>query len=171
MGLFDRFRKEERIHFVRNEAGEVVDVEREYKGRGSKTPVSDRLLAEAKAEKKRDRQRWKQEQKEAYERAFRKARLERMSRVGRQAGMVTLADRFTNYSIDNNFNPFGSMFDKGMKYPKRSKGPKKSKTKYKVIGGKAYPVAGTSKKKKKKKRSSGGGFGGYDVFDNWGYMK
>ena len=75
--------------------------------------------------------------------------------------------------IYNNYNPFGSMFDTGLKPMSRPKSH--SKTKYKVIGGKAYPIAGTGKKKKKsgtKKRNTGfGGMGGYDMFDNSGFFK
>jgi len=77
------------------------------------------------------------------------------------------------YSTSNNFNPFGSSFDSGMKPMKHPKS-KSSKTKYAVVGGKAYPVVGTGKKKKKsskKKRSSGLGMGGFDMTDNWGFMK
>ena len=49
----------------------------------------------------------------------------------------------------NNANPFGSMFDSGL--PRSQPRKKKSKTQYKVIGGKAYPIAGTGKSKTKKK--------------------
>ena len=48
-----------------------------------------------------------------------------------------------------NANPFGNMFDTGM--PKYKHRKKKSKTQYKIIGGKAYPIAGTGAKKKKTK--------------------
>lgn len=169
MGFLDIFRKkEEKVHFVRNEAGEVTDVEREYSGRSSKTPVSNRLLADVKKKKKLEGTQFRQEQKEVYDKAFRKARLERMSQKGRVAGKTTLADRFSNYNISNNYNPFGSMFDTGMKTPNKKK-KKKSSSKYVIVGRKAYPVNSKTKKKKgsKKKTSSGG----YDMFDNWGYMK
>jgi len=167
MGLLDIFRKkEENVHFVRNEAGEVVDVQREYSGRSS-TPVSDKLLSDAKKQKNFEKIQFRQQQKEAYDKAFRKARIERMTQKGRIAGKTTMADRFSNYSTKNNYNPFGSMFDTGIKY--KSKPSKSSSSKkYTVVGGKSYPIASTkSKKKKKKSRSSGG----YDMFDNWGYMK
>ena len=62
-----------------------------------------------------------------------------------------------------NANPFGSMFDTGLPRPRPKK---KGKTQYKVIGGKAYPIAGTGKKKtKKKKTSRSKGF--YDPFESW----
>jgi len=86
--------------------------------------------------------------------------------------------RSSGYSTRNNFNPFGSSFDTGMtpmKHPKSKS--KSSKTKYAIVGGKAYPIAGIGKKKKKKsskkkKRSSSGlGMGGFDMTDNWGFIK
>jgi len=154
MGLLDRFRKEEKTHYVRDEAGKVVDVQREYKGKKSSTPVSDRLLKEAKKQKRLDKVQFRQEQQAAYDKAFRKARIQRMSEKGRAAGKNTLADRFSSYNISNNYNPFGSMFDTGMSTPKRRSPSKKKK-----------------KKKSTKRRSSSSSGGGYDMFDNWGYMK
>ena len=65
----------------------------------------------------------------------------------------------------SNANPFGSMFDTGL--PRQSK-PKKtsSKTKYTIISGKAYPIAGTGAKKKTKKRTIKKGSFGFDPFNN-----
>jgi hypothetical protein len=71
------------------------------------------------------------------------------------------------YSIRNNYNPFGTMFDTGMT---RMKQPKSKGKKYVIRSGKAYPVVGTGSKKKKTGRRSSG-FGGYDTFDNWGFMR
>jgi hypothetical protein len=68
--------------------------------------------------------------------------------------------------LNNNYNPFGSLFDSGIDdVPKQ-------KTKYIIRGGKAYPVAGSKKKKKgKKKQSSGFGLPKFDLTDNWGLFK
>ena len=144
---------------------------------------------QAKEERRQDRREWKQQQKDIYKQEFRKARLERIKQDARSAGKTTIGDRLssfasasqpakrssgkmrpaTSYRIKNNYNPFGSMFDTGINY----KGPSRSKTskKYAVIGGKAYPVASIGKKKKKRKRSSSSGFRGFDMTDNYGFMK
>lgn len=163
------FRKEEKTHFERDESGRVVKVEREGGGR---TPISDRLLSQVKTEKKVR----KEEYRKAYQEAKHKATLERMKREGKRAGSMSMSDKFNRvanrietqpYSTKNNYNPFGSLFDSGIKYrPKKA-----SSVKYKVIGGKAYPVAGSSKKKKKRSSRSGSSFGGFNMTDNWGFMK
>jgi len=72
-------------------------------------------------------------------------------------------------SSHQNYNPFGSMFDTGMKPPTRRK--KTSRTKYAVVGGRAYPVGPKKQKKKKKKRktNSFGYSSGFDMFDNKGW--
>lgn len=57
--------------------------------------------------------------------------------------------RGRSYSTNRNANPFGSWFDMGQSSMRRSK-PQKPKTKYVIVGGKAYPKAGTGKRKKKK---------------------
>ena len=72
----------------------------------------------------------------------------------------------------NNYNPFGATFDMGMNRPRAThRTPSKQRKKYTVVGGKAYPIAGTGKKKKKKKtrsrKSSGSAFD-FD-FGNWGW--
>ncbi len=51
----------------------------------------------------------------------------------------------------SNANPFGSMFDTGQPGLKKKKKPK---IQYKIIGGKAYPIASTMPKKKSKKEKS-----------------
>lgn len=172
MGILDRFRREEHVHFERDQAGKVTDVSREHIGRGSRTPVSDRLLGQQR-EESRER---KQEYRQAYQEAFHKSRIKREAGRGSRAGSMTLGDRVDriagppsssrkSYSPRNNYNPIGSMFDTGMSRPKK----KKSKTKYKVIGGKAYPIAGTGKKRKKtsKKKTSKS----YDPFNAFGGYK
>ena len=179
MGLLDRFRKKESVHFERDASGRVVDTERTYEGRGSRTPVSDALLRQQRDEKRRERQARREEYRQAYQDAFKKARLKREAERGRSAGGTTWSDRLdnftrtpppsrrpaTSYRIRNNYNPFADVFDTGMNY-NRPRKKSSSKTKYKVIGGKAYPIAGTGKKKSKKKSSSRRN--DWDVFNAFG---
>lgn len=149
MGLF---RKKSKTHFVRDKAGHVVKVERYG---DSKTPVSDKLLSQARAEKRqaraevRERSREKKRMyREEYEKARHKAKLSRMKREGSRAGSsspIERVGRMSNYSTRRNYNPWGSMFDTGLGYSKPSK-----------------------KKKSKKKKS---GLGSFDMTDNWGFMK
>ena len=76
----------------------------------------------------------------------------------------------SSYSTQDNYNPFGRMFDTGMNRPTSHK--KKSKAKYTVIGGKAYPIAGTGKKKKGKKSSRRKQSSkGWDTFNAFGGYK
>jgi len=69
----------------------------------------------------------------------------------------------------SNANPFGATFDYGLMGQRTKSKKKKNKTQYKVIGGKAYPIAGTGGKKKKpmkKKSRSSNSFFDFDVMDN-----
>jgi len=77
--------------------------------------------------------------------------------------------RISNYSTQNNYNPFGNMFDMGMNYPRKPRKKQSSKTKYKVIGDKAYPIAGTGKKKKRKSKHQSSR--DWDPFGAWGGYK
>lgn len=182
MGLLDRLRKEEHVSFERDKAGRVTNVEREYRGRGSRTPASDKLLGQAKDERRRERKERRQDYRDAYRESFRKARLKREQERGKRAGGMSIGDhidriagpphrqpsRRPQYSTQNNYNPFGSMFDTGIQQPRKKKTG--SKTKYKVIGGKAYPIAGTSKKKKRttSKKKPRDPFSSFDpVNNNW----
>ena len=64
----------------------------------------------------------------------------------------------------NDFNPFGNMFDSGVTPMRRSKSRKsKSKAKYVVVGGKAYPKAGSGKKRKKKQSRKRNDPFGFDI--------
>ena len=166
MGLF---RKEEKVHFVRDDAGKVVEVQRSG---DVGTPVSDRLLA--KQDRKSQRLERRREYRKAYDEARHEAKLKRMKQAGSHAGSTSMSDRFNNvagsiqtrpYSTHRNSNPFGSMFDTGMKHPKTRK--KSSSKKYTIVGGKAYPIAGTGKKKKKGKRKTSSRRN--DPFDFSGY--
>lgn len=180
MGILDRFRKTERVHFERNDAGKVTNVSREYEGRrGSRTPVSDALLRQDPTHPKNVRARERQAYRDAkvkareeYVKSYTSARINRARQAGTRAGSITWADRldnFANYSTRNNYNPFGNMFDTGMNYPKPRKKSSGGSKKFHVSGGVAYPIAG--KKGKGKKKSSGrkrkddwdvfGAFGGY----------
>jgi hypothetical protein len=168
MGLLGKLfgKKEEHVHFVRNEAGDVIDVEREMVGRkGSRTPVSDKLIAQGKMDKVFEKQEWKRQQKEAYQKAFHESRLKRMAEQGHKAGSTTIGDRLgrmasqqpshrtnrsskTHYRFKDNANPFGSMFDSGIGYNSGWSGPTQVKMKSNV----------------KKVKSM-------DMFDNFGFMK
>lgn len=121
----------------------------------------------------------KAEYRQEFAKAYRESRLKRARESGRKAGSVTWSDRLSNMAstshprrqykpaapFRDNYNPFGSMFDTGLPYRKHS--AKSQSTRYAVVGGKAYPVAGGSKKKKKRRSD---GFGGFDIADNWGFI-
>lgn len=179
MGLLDRLRgKEEHVHFERDEAGRVVNVERTGTG-GSRTPVSDQLINNVKKESKMERVARKQEYRKAFREAKHEATLARMKREGKRAGSMSMSERFGNvansiqfkpYSTHSNYNPWGSMFDTGMSRPKTKKFNGGGK-RYTIVGGKAYPIAGTKKKKSKRRSSGGSSWGGFDMTDNWGFMK
>jgi len=165
MGLFTREEK------MNKETGKFEVTKKGLFNRESRTPEYDKLHAQAKAEKK-DR---KREYREAYQEAKHKAKLARMRQEGKRAGSISLSDRFSNitnnikvkpYTTRNNYNPWGSMFDTGIKKPKKTNKPRKE---YVVINNKAYPIINKkiSKKKKKKKSSTGQ----YDLTDNWGFFK
>lgn len=172
MGLFKK-----KQYYV-DEAGNVV--EGAEPGTRDIDDIRRAPKIKTRLESKQDRAEWKKQQREIYQQEFRKARLERIRKEARQAGHITLGDRLEKFSrgvgsptphkVKNNYNPFGSMFDTGIGYKGSSK-PRIAKTKYKVISGKAYPIASYSKRKKKGKRRSSSGFGGFDMTDNWGLMK
>jgi len=155
MGLF---RKESQTRFLRNEAGEVVDVVRggdkparslgERLGdRRSRTPVSDSLLSQQKPSEKKT--------------SFTNRFVAGAKRI--DSGIVKY--NRTRNPMRGNYNPFGSMFDSGQNYKERKPRSSSSK-KYAIVGGKAYPIAGSKKKKSKSKRRRSSGF---DMFDNWGF--
>lgn len=79
--------------------------------------------------------------------------------------------RPTRYSTQNNYNPFGTMFDTGLEpYPQAKKRAKTSgrKTEYVIKAGKAYPIAKPSQKKKTTKKKS---FGTVDILDTHGFFR
>jgi len=186
MGLFT---KKERVHFERDEEGNVIRMTRNGK---EVQPVQPEPKPEPQPKYKSTEQLHKEfyakhpeempwrerrkKEKAIFREEFNKARIARIRQQGKQAGSTTLSDRLnrmigtsgTGYKTKNNYNPIGSMFDSGMPGISRKKGSKK---KYTVISGKAYPIAGTGKKKKKKRKSTG--FGGFDPMnmDNYGFFK
>lgn len=143
------FTKKESVHFERGYHGEVRKVNRAGdKDRG--TPVYDAL---SKQRPKRESF-WKGESGKKI-----------ISGVKRVDKAVVNYNRRSNpmrprshssYRIQDNYNPFGSMFDTGMNYKPKPKSSSKPRTKYAVVDGKAYPIAGTDKKKKSssKKKST-----------------
>jgi len=163
-GIFDRV---ERTSFdeegnIRREVQQEGLVSRFR--RGSNIPVSDALLAQARAEKKQAKRQYHAQKKEvrtlerkAYKQEFDKARAVARIRQARQRGRTAgrRLPSYGSYSIVNNYNPFGSLFDTGMTAPPVSR-PKTKKGK-------------KGKKKGTKKTSTG--FGSFDPFDNWGFMK
>jgi len=150
------WKKESKTHFRRDEkTGKVLDVYRsgdEPRKSKSKTPVSNALM------------------KKYYEEHPEKTRKAKAGRIGKKildtsTGIGKRIDKYAvnyaksqqrssgkplpplgSYSVRNNFNPFGDTFDRGQPRQKKKSQPS---TKYAIVGGKAYPIAGTGKKKKK----------------------
>ena len=145
MGLFTR---EERM----NKEGKFEVTKKGLFGRReSSTPNYDRLHRQAVQERKAKKLERRREYREAYEEARHKAKIARMKKEGSRVGSLSIGDRFNRmasgfsmgYSTRNNYNPWGSTFDTGMKPMKTSK--------------------------KKKKKSSN--YMNFDMTDNWGFMK
>jgi len=137
-------------------------------GRKSRTPVYDAFKKQMKEEKRSARQaarnerRAKQRQiRTAFTEARHKERVKQARTRGRQSA------RPMKYSTVGNYNPIGGRYDTGLPY-KRSTPKKATSTKYTIVGGKAYPIAGTKTKKKKRKKHSSSGFN-FDIIDNWGW--
>ena len=166
MGIF---RKESHTQFIRDpDTGEVTEVIRsgDTPKQGwfrSKTPTSDAL--EREYYRKHPEEHHRTRKKIA---GFAKKMDQRIVRYNRTSNPMGGHSFLKPYSVNNNFNPFGSMFDTGMS---KSKGKKKSggKTKYIIRDGKAYPVVGTGKKSKKKKKNkkTGNPMGWDDSFFKW----
>jgi len=159
MGLFT---KEEKIHFERDEAGNVIKVTKN--GQPYQSPPVMKSS--------------KQLEREYYEKHPEKKH-PGLKKLGR--GFKRLDSAIVKYNRERNifvtgrgkpmqsFDPLENMF--GIQ-PIRKTKKKKGKTKYTIISGKAYPIAGTGKKKKKgKKKRRPSGFGDFDVLDNSGFFK
>lgn len=143
MGLF---RKEQHIKVVIDDEGNKRLIKTGDRMGESRTPISDALLKQQPKQKKQP---------------------SRLIKIGKAIDKKIVAWNKSQSRgrspIDNNFNPFGSLFDTGIDdVPKQ-------KTKYIIKGGKAYPVAGTGKKKKKKSTSFE--LPDFDLTDNWGLFK
>ena len=165
--------KRESTHFERDYDGSVRRVTRSGDMKRSSTPVSDALLRQSSEKKGRvskmfgDYSKRRSREREIYRQEYSRAREGALKSRARSAGRSSAQP----YRIDGNFNPFGSMFDSGMDYSRPSKKKTVSKTKYTVVGGKAYPVVGSGKKKSsKRKKTSGRSSGGFDMMDNWGFF-
>jgi len=172
MGLFDRFKtKHENVHYDRdtgnvtrtitqgdkkevyvNDKKQIQDLTREeqvyypYRGR--------RLTKEQygkKIQKKAERKQQRRLEHDAYMQGMRKARVHSASMRGYRAGTQRFSPSVSPYRITNNYNPFGSMFDTGMKPMSKPKT--------------------TKKKKKKGKHTTKTHAGEFDMLDNWGYFK
>jgi len=163
MGLF---RKKETTHFERDESGKVVKVTRNGQD-------VDREVNRMKSARELEQEYYKKHPERKHPTLKRVGRgLEKVDKkivkYNRSRNIMNPKRRTTGYSTRDNYNPFGSLFDTGIK---PAKAPRKSKSqKYTIVGGKAYPIVGSSGKKKSKKPRSKSS-GGYDIFDNWGLMK
>jgi len=185
MGLLKRiFRgKEEHVHFERDDSGRVTSVQRsgdvetyhigsgETYTRGA-TPAFDKLMAQS--PRKSSMRSKAVDVGRRIDKAIVKYNRTSNPLRGNHNPFGSMFDSGMNrpsakrYSIRNNYNPFGSMFDTGMSTRKPKK--KTTGTRYAVVGGKAYPIAG-SKKKTSKKKTRSRGYGGFDLIDNWGFFK
>lgn len=166
------FRKETKTHFLRDDEGHVVHVEREEtKPRyTSKTPVTDAA------------------ERQYYQKHPEETRTARLKKTGGRiaAAVDTWADNYTKNtqrartkrrpapmpmktkpyrSPYMNIDPLGGMFDPWGSQPSQKK-TSKSKKEYVIKGGIAYPVhkQGSFKKPKKKQSKE------YDLFDNHGFF-
>jgi len=198
MGLLKRiFRgKEEHVHFERDDSGRVTsvqrsgDVETYHTGGGDTytrgaTPVSDKLMAQSPRKpsirskavdvgRRIDQGIVNYNRRQSTQPSRNRPSAKRYSTRNNYNPFGSMFDSGMNrpsakrYSTRNNYNPFGSMFDTGMSTRK----PKKKTTgaRYAVVGGKAYPIAG-SKKKTSKKKTRSQGYGGFDLTNNWGFFK
>jgi len=144
------WKKESKTHFVRNEAGEVIEVKHsgdEPKG----APVSKALMKQHYEKHPEERPSAKAKKRiggavkafDDYSKNYAKSH-----QGSRQSPSGRPQPPLGSYSFTGNANPFGTMFDSGI--PKPKKKPQSSK-KYAIVGGKAYPIAGVDKKKKKTK--------------------
>lgn len=166
MGLF---KKKESVHFARDEEGRVVEVQRSgdipRERKESRTPAADSLIG-------RGTQFHKQQRAERS--ARREQRVQKFNQVldsltappPRRKPAARKVYRPAS-GIAGNYNPFGSMFDTGMKNYSPSK--KRKKTSYVIKDGIAYPKAGSVVKKKKKSVGKPRSGKQWDIFDNHGY--
>jgi len=166
MGFFDRFKaKEEHTHIDR-ETGQVTKTIRQ--GRKQQTYVDGERIEDGMKEltyeeqfkqrrhpwdtpKYRERKAQRKAERDAYMKGVQKGKIANASLRGYRAGTQRFSPSVSPYRITNNYNPFGSMFDTGMKPMSKPKT--------------------TKKKKKKGKHTTKTHAGEFDMLDNWGYFK
>ena len=160
------WKKESKTHFVRDEAGKVVEVQRsgdQPKSRG--TPVSDALMKQhyEKHPEQRPGARAKKRISgivsalDTYSKNY--ARSHQPPRVSKNSNRRYVPEPrppLGSYSFGGNYNPIGGLFDSGVSAPKISKKKSEVRGKYVIVDGVAYPKAKTSKKKKKNVGKGGG---------------
>ena len=151
MGLF---RKESKTHFERDKEGRVVKITQETPRR--------RIFERKPLLPKEDKPLTREEQfpKEIQPEYVRQRRVKQLVSTGKKVdawigrniqpigGYPSKSVKRKSYSIKDNYNPFGSIFDTGMKPMGMPKTTRKKKT--------------TARKKTPF---------GFDLTDNWGFMK
>lgn len=198
MGFLKRLLKpkEEKIHYERDEEGKILQVARTSSNGFAPKPKheSDELIRQYKEKRRQTNpsiwDQYKQrrtEEKQVFQKAYQRQKTKsietRAKRLAQERYNPKPQPIFT-YTAPygghktrvappsrTNANPFGSLFDTGLSSTPRQTKPRTTQknTKYVIKGGKAYPLAGTTKKTKKKtSRSSNKG---YDMMDNWGFFK
>jgi len=158
------FTKREHTHVVRDEHGNVIRMERNGDTSGMKT--TDQLMSEYREKKPSRLQQFKTSvrerqfehnmqranEKEAYQKAYHKARIERHTQLGRQAGSRTTGDRLERFISGPPRRQQPHVVHHYHNAPPRyNKQPKK----------KHHP--------QQKRRQNP--FSNLDVFDNWGLLK
>ena len=181
MGLFT---KREKTIYVDEEGNKLEEPRRlveDRRGNWNEKTAGDRFIEQDRLEKRMARKANRVEYRKTFQDARHEAKLKRMKSEGTRAGSTGMGQRFNNmskgfsigsssYGTRSNANPFSNMFDTGISRPRAThKTPKKQSNKYAVVGGKAYPIAGSKKKGKKGKKRSSDPFSGFDLFDNNNY--
>ena len=174
MGLLDRFRKEERLH-IDSESRKAEWIPKDRKPRREEIVE---LTREEQMEPKRVHP-WKTVRgKQVIKKVHGGVkRIDKAVVDFNRRNPISGGPSF-GYNTHRNVDPFGSTFDMGMQpmsQPRQHKKKKtSSKTKYHVVGGKAYPIAGTSKKSRKKRRKKASSkrksSNDWDVFGAFGRM-
>lgn len=117
MGLLSRFRKEERMNMQTGRFEPVAHREVKELTREEQFPQRKPSRWQQASERRREEQRIYREE---YQKAKTQAMLTRARREGARAGSTSLMDRIAGpprkprYTTRNNYNPFGTEFDKGI---------------------------------------------------------
>ena len=137
--------KRQNVKFVRDEeTGETKIIRTGDRMGESRTPISDKLLAQQKPQQA-------QQKKPSRLVAFGKKVDVAIVNYNRKRNPLGPGGR--GRPGPRNANPFGTVFDTGMDYPKQKHS--KSKTQYVVIKGVAYPKAKSKKKGGRKGKVKG----------------